>query len=177
MGGADARIHVQHHRLRRAAGIDGVDPSSRQVGQRRQVGLAGQGCGLEPPHLAGGGGLFAHGPLADDPAHGGGVAEVIGIVHVLVSGQPSEHGLPELGKQGVAAVASRSDIGHRLPGHRGQAESLVESAEGQQPGVGGDARAVELQLQLAVEFNSKVIFRRFTRRISHPRPPQPASLH
>jgi hypothetical protein len=88
------------------------------------------------------------------------VAEAVGIVHVLASGQPPEHRLAELGKQGVAAVASRSDIGQRLAGHRGQAESLVEFAEGHQPGVGGDARAAELQLQSAVESNLKVIFRR-----------------
>jgi ferric-dicitrate binding protein FerR (iron transport regulator) len=50
-GGADAAVHVQHHRLHRAAAMHDVDPASRQVGQRHQVLGPGQHLCLKAPHL------------------------------------------------------------------------------------------------------------------------------
>ncbi len=53
VGWADARVHVEHHDIGRAAGMNGVDPRPRQIRQDGEVGLVGQHLGLEAPHLAG----------------------------------------------------------------------------------------------------------------------------
>ena len=42
-------------------------------------------------------------------------------------------------------------VGKDIAGRYGQPEGIVEFAVGQQSGVGGDPRAVELQIQAAVE--------------------------
>src|SRR5215212_1501817 len=48
-----------------------------------------------------------------------------------------------------------------------QPQRIVEVAVGEQPGVGGDAAAVELQLQAAVEIDPQGPVVRFTRRVFH----------
>ena len=54
------------------------------------------------------------------------------------------HGLPKLRHQGVASVAAGARIGKNRFGQLGQPERFVEVAEGKQPGIGGDLRAVKL---------------------------------
>jgi hypothetical protein len=72
-------------------------------------------------------------------------------VHVLVAGKTTEVGLAELGEQAVAPIHSGARVDQRIGGQRGQAERVVEFPECEQAGIGGDGRAVELQLQAAVE--------------------------
>ena len=56
----------------------------------------------------------------------------------------------------------------------GQPERVVQFAIGQQSGVGGDAVAVEFQLQAAVEIDPQRAVIRFTRWVFHPRAPKPS---
>ena len=112
-----------------------------------------------------------HSPASDNPAHGRIICQPVGIVHVLVSGKSSKHGLTDLGGHGVAAVLAAPGVGEHFPSKFGQAEGLIEFAEGEQPGVGGDFGAVELQLEATVESEPKVGLWRFTRRVFHPRAP------
>ena len=69
----------------------------------------------------------------------------------------------------MAAVPAGSDVGENLASKLRQAENVIEFPEGEQPGVGGDPGAVELQLQAAVESEPTTGFWRFTRWVFHPR--------
>ena len=69
IGRADARVHVEHDAVRRAAAMHPVDPLPGEIGERGEVLITRQPLRLEAPHLAGGGRLLRHGPTADNPAH------------------------------------------------------------------------------------------------------------
>ena len=129
-------------------------------------------CSAVPP---GGRGFLGHCPAADNPAHRGIVAKTVGVVDILVSGEAAKHRLPELRDQAAAAVRSGPAVGQHTPGHLGQTERVIQLAERQQPGVRGNLRTVEFELQAAAEIerNSTTIF--FTRRVCHERPPAPSS--
>jgi hypothetical protein len=71
--------------------MDAVDPSTAQVSEGGQILLLRQHLGLEAPHLAGRCSILRPGPATHDPAHGRIMPHPVGIVHVLVSGQPPEH--------------------------------------------------------------------------------------
>jgi hypothetical protein len=157
--------------------MDGVDPLSRQVGQSHEVGLAGQHFGLEPSHLAGGGRFLGHRPAADDPAHRRIMAEAVGVVDILVPGKATEHRLPELCRQGVAVVLAGPAVGQHLPGHLGQAEGVIQFAKGEQPGVRGHLRSVELQFEAAVEGDPQIARFQFTRHQIHAQSLQQPTTH
>jgi hypothetical protein len=84
------------------------------------------------------------------------MAQPLGVVDILVSGQPSEHRLPQHADQRMAAVLAGAGIGEHVTGHRAEAQGIVEFAIGQQPGIGGDPRTMELELQAAGESNLRV---------------------
>ena len=131
--------------------MNALDPAPRQISQRRQIGLLGQPLGLEAAHLAGRGRSLRHGPPTHNPAQGGIMRQPVGIVHVLVSGQPPEHGLAELSDQRVAAILARPGVGEVLSGQVRQAEGIIEVPKGEQPSVGRYARTVGFQLQAMIE--------------------------
>ena len=93
-------------------------------------------------------------------------------LHVLVAGEPAEHRLTKLGDQAVAPVPPGARIGEHLARHRREAERIVEFPERDQPGIGGDGRAVEFELQPALERDPQLSPFRFTRRLVHPPPPR-----
>jgi hypothetical protein len=55
-----------------------------------------------------------HRATADDPAHGWISAKPVGIVHVLVPGEPPKHGLAKLSDQRVAAILAGPGVGENL---------------------------------------------------------------
>jgi hypothetical protein len=67
----------------------------------------------------------------------------------------------------MTAVPAGAGIGERSTGHRAEAQGIVEFAIGQQPGIGGVPRAMELKLQTAVEIKPESTITRFTRRVLH----------
>ena len=91
------------------------------------------------------------------------MAQAFGVVHVLVSGETPEHGLPKQPDQRMAAVPAGARIGEHVAGHCAETEGVVEFAIGQQSGIGGDPRAMELQLHAAVEIEPERTIDRFTR--------------
>jgi hypothetical protein len=95
MGRADRAVHVQHDVLQPVAVMKPVDPLAVQVGQRRPVLGQGQRLGLEPPHLRGRGRLRIDGPATNNLSHDRIKGQAVGVVDILVSGQPPEHRLPE----------------------------------------------------------------------------------
>ncbi len=78
----------------------------------------------------------------------------------------------KLGDQAVATVPPGAGVGENLGGHDREAERVVEFPEREQPGIGGDGRAVEFELQPALERDPQLSPFRFTRRLVHPPPPR-----
>src|SRR5262245_35304215 len=70
----------------------------------------------------------------------------------------------------VAPVAPAAGIGEHLGRQRRDAGRVVDFAEGEQPGIGGDGRAVEFELQSMVEGDPQPRPRPFTPRLVHPPP-------
>jgi hypothetical protein len=79
---ADAAVHVEHDGGLRPARMHPVDPGAGQIGQRREIGLAGQPPGLEAGHLAGRGRCAVKTLPAHHGAHRGIVGETFGVVDV-----------------------------------------------------------------------------------------------
>ena len=69
---------------------------------------------------------------ADDPSHGGIMTQPLGVVDVLVSGQSTEHRLPQHTDESVPAVIASAGVGEPLAGEIRKAESIVKLAIGQE---------------------------------------------
>ena len=132
-----------------------VNPLAGQIGERAKVFQPAQPLRLEAAHLAGRGGRAGDCPVADHPAHRRVAAQPLGVIHVLVAGQPPEHRLTQQAGQPVATVLAgarfRQCIGTRV----GQAQRVVQLAVSQQPGVGGDRGAAKFQPQTPPQARSK----------------------
>src|SRR5215831_4099907 len=107
----------------------------------------------------------------NNPTHRRIMTEALGIVHVLVSGKPTEHGLPQQTDQRMAAVLASARIGEHLTRQHGQPEHIVKFAIGEQPGIGGDHGAAKLEHQAAIKIEPDGIRFRFTRWVRHRRLP------
>ncbi len=70
-------------------------------------------------------------PSADDPAHRGIAPEPAGIVHVLVSGEPSIDGLAKETDDAMPAVPAGAAVGQDITRQCGQAQGIVELAVGE----------------------------------------------
>jgi hypothetical protein len=132
-----------------------VDPPSGQIGASGEVLRSAQPLRLETAHLAGRGNGSLDRPVADHPAHRRIVTQPVGVVHILVAGERSEHRLPQQADQSVAAVPARARIGEHVAAGVGQAQRVIQLAIRQQPGVGGDHTATELEHQTAVEIEPR----------------------
>ena len=78
------------------------------------------------------------------------VAEALRIVHVLIAGQPAVDGLPDqVGEWEPRVLAPR--IGDVLRDQVADAQSLVQLAYEDEPAVGGDPRALELDAEPGVK--------------------------
>src|SRR5271166_6934805 len=95
IGRAHARIHVEHDDPRRAPPVYGVNPSARQIGESGEVLRSSQPLGFEAAHLAGRGSPTHWRFATDNPTHRRITAQPLGVVHVLVAGQPPEYRLPQ----------------------------------------------------------------------------------
>lgn len=95
------------------------------------------------------------------------MAEAVGVVDILVSGEAAEHRLPELRRQSVAVVLAGPAVGQHLSGHLGQAKGVVQLTEGEQTRIRCHPRSVKLQLETAVETDPQIGQFRFTRHRLH----------
>ena len=145
-----------------------IQAPDRSVSAARLASV-GEPLGLEPAHLAARGRRPVEPLAADDGAHGGVAGEPLGVVDVLVAGEPAVDRLPQEAEQPVADVLAAPALGEGRCGRRGQAEGVVQLAVGEQAAIGGDPGAVELELEAAVEGDPQGLFR-FTRRVRHPAP-------
>ena len=103
----------------------------------------------------------------NNPTHRRIMTQALGIVHVLVSGKPTEHGLPQQTDQRMAAVLASARIGEHLTRQRGQPERIVKFAIGEQPSIGGHHGTAKLEHQAAVKIEPNSIRFRFTCQVRH----------
>ena len=92
-----------------------LNPSPAEIDERDKVLIIREPLGLEASHLAGGGCLFRCGATANNPAHRRIATEPVGVVHVLVSGKPTEHRLSQHSDQIMPTVPARASISQILP--------------------------------------------------------------
>ena len=167
VGFTDAAVLVEHdHRLWFAL-VHTIDPGAGQISQCREVGLPGQPSGLETAHLAGRGG----GAIEAVPIHHGThcriVCQTISVVDVLIAGKPAEHGLAKQTSQQVAGVLAAAALRQHRTGEISEAERVIQFSVDQDAGIGGDAAAMEFQLQAAVEIDPQRAIIRFTHWVFH----------
>jgi hypothetical protein len=104
---------------------------------------------------------------ADDPAHRRIMAKTLGVIHVLVTREPSEHGLPQHSHQRVSSIPAGACVGENFGRHRGKTEGVIELPIREQPGVRGHHRSAKLEHHPAVEIKPESPIVRFTRRVRH----------
>ena len=97
MGGADRAAQVQHGVLQAVAVMEPVDPLTVETGQRRTVLGQGLRLGLEPPQLRGRGRLCIDGTA-------------VGVIPILISGQPPEHRLLEQSAKPMDRIPAPSGV-------------------------------------------------------------------
>src|SRR4051812_9867605 len=95
VGRAFARIHVEHDGLWWSPPAHLVDPLAWQIGKSDMVLGPAQPLRLKTPHLAGRGGRPIDRPIADYPTHCWIVTQPLGVVHILIAGQPPKHRLAQ----------------------------------------------------------------------------------
>ena len=100
---------------------------------------------------------------ANNPTHRRIMAQPFGVVDVLVSRRPPEHGLPQHADQRMTDVLAGASVGENFACHRAEAERVVEFPVREQAGVGGDHRSPKLERQAAVEIDLERLAVRFTR--------------
>jgi hypothetical protein len=167
VGWALGTIHVENDVVGRFAGVDLVDPSAGESREGREVDVARQPLGLEAPHLAAGS-RMAFQPLAtDDGSHGWIAGEPLGVIDVLVAGEPAEHRLTEQSAQLVADVLAAPAIEQLGDCDLGEPDCIVEFAVSEQTAIGGDLAAVEFELDPAVEAGPQRRLFGFIRRVHH----------
>ena len=154
--------------------MDLVDPGARQIRQGVHVDLGCQPLGLEPPHLAAGSCRTIEPLTADDGTHRGVVGKSLGVVHVLVAGEPTEHRLAEQTAQVVACVTATAAVEELRDRHVGEPKGVVQLAVGEKAAIRGDPCSLQLELDPAVEGDPEARHFRFTRRVRHPRLAPPA---
>ena len=102
-----------------------IDPLSRKISKSRKVLFGGEPSRIEAAHLAWRCSAAMSGLAADDPAHRRIVAQTFGVVHVLVSGEPPEHGLPQQPDQRMATVPAGAGVSGRAACHHAEAEDVT----------------------------------------------------
>jgi hypothetical protein len=88
---------------------------------------------LKTPHLASRRGRADDRPVADHPAHCRIAAQPLGVVHVLIAGQPPEHRLAQQAGQPMATVLAGARIGECIGSPVGKAQGVIQLAVGQYP--------------------------------------------
>src|SRR5262249_59323232 len=95
------------------------------------------------------------GPASYDGSHGGIETEAFGVVDIFIACQAAVDRLTQHGEQAVLGVLSGAGLVQAGRGRAGQSEGVIEFAVGEESGVTGNGRAVELQLELAVEIDAQ----------------------
>ena len=131
MGRALGTVHVEDDRAGRLVIMDPVDPGARQIRQGRQVGIRRQPLGLKAAHLAARCRRTIQTLTADDRPHGWVTGEPLGVVDVLVAGEPPKHRLSKQSAQRVTPVLAAAAIEELGDRDIAQPKRIIELAVGE----------------------------------------------
>src|ERR1700731_1523361 len=92
---ADARIHIENDASGRTATMYIIDPAAGKISESGKVLSNSEPLGLEAAHLARRCTTTRNRFFADDPAYRRTVPQPLGVVHILVSSEASEHRLSQ----------------------------------------------------------------------------------
>ena len=176
MGRAHRAVHVERDPTQRLGGVVAVDPVARHVRQGGEVLGSGEHFGLEPPHLAGRCRIARDSLAADDPAHRGITSQSVGVVDVLVAGEPAEDRLARKGDDAVQSVVAVARVDDMLAHQLVKTQHVIQLAVEQQTAIGADRRAVELDTNATIEIEPSALRFAFTRKVRHRRPPPMPSM-
>jgi hypothetical protein len=95
------------------------------------------------------------------------MAQPLGVIDILISGETAEHRLPQHPDQGMATVLTGAGVREPLATRLRKAERIVKLAIGKQSSIGGDDRTPKLEHQSAIEIEPERLANRFTRRVRH----------
>jgi hypothetical protein len=111
-------------------------------------------------------------PLAtNDRPHRGITGEPLGVVDVLVAGEPAEHRLPKQAAQGVTRILTASAVEELSDCDIGELEGIVEFTVSEQATIGTEPGAMEFEPDPAVEHWPQRRLSGFTRRVPHHQAP------
>ena len=176
VSGADRAVHVQHDELQPVAVMELVDPLAVQLGKRFPVLGQGQRLGLEPPHLGSRGRLRLDSPATHNLAHDRINRETVGVVDVLVSGQPPEHRLPKQPIKPVDGVLPPAGISQHRRRQIRQPKRVIQLAHHQKAAIGTDLSAAKFQPHPAVKIDPITPIQTRTLWVIHEkRPSQPST--
>ena len=99
MGRADRTVHVERDPFGWGKCMNPVDPLPSRISQCNAIVGCRQHLGLEPAHLTRGRSLGIYGRSPDDLPHHGIERQTIGVIHILISGQPPKDRLAQQADQ------------------------------------------------------------------------------
>ncbi len=168
VGRADGTVHVKDEPIHSRPGAGADHPLLVEIGEGGAVLLGREDLRLEPAHLARGGRGRVLGLAADDVTNDGIDPKALGVVGVRVSRETTVDRLAQETREPVGGILAAAGIGEHPTGLSREPEDLVELSVGQEPCVARNARAMELELQPAVELEPERPLSRFTHWIPPP---------
>jgi hypothetical protein len=93
------------------------------------------------------------------------MAQAFGVVHLLVSRETAENGLPQHSDKSMPAVLAGSRIRELFSSHPAEANCVIEFAIGEQSAVGGHDRTAKTEDKSAVEIDPERHVFRFSSRV------------
>ena len=92
-------------------------------------------------------------PATHDLAHDRIEGQAVGVIHILISGQPPEHRLPEQSVKPMDCVLAPSGVAQCCCRQVGQPECVIKLAHQQKATVGTELRAAKFHPHARVEIH------------------------
>lgn len=118
-----------------------------------------------------------HGASTHDLAHHRIEGQPVGIVDVLVAGEPAEDRLAREGDDAMQPVVTGARVDEMLAHQLVKTEHVVELAIEQQTAIRADLAAMERDPHAAIKSQPSVFGLAFTRKVRHRRSPPMPAMH
>src|SRR3954452_13984056 len=93
------------------------------------------------------------------------MAQPLGVVDVLIPGQPSKNRLAQKTRQPMSTILAGTHVGQPISCRIGQAQRVVQFTVSKQSSIGGNRRPTKLEHQATMKIEPQRLVVRFTRRV------------